>query len=306
MNRRSFIKNLALFSGVTFLAMDKYMESTNSDKIQLESPYVALPYVGHIEIHLVEHCNLNCKYCSHFGSIAEKKFYDIQKFEKDVARLAYVTKGRIKEIQLLGGEPLLHPDLAQFFYITRSYFPNSHIDILTNGILLNTMKNEFWQACNYNNIYIVPSLYPIKRDWKPIFDKANKYNVKIATDGNSEELNINNIHARCFDCFYKLKIDPKGRNNYITRFKECNYHVTNFINGKVYQCFVASNIKHFNKRFKQNIPITDKDYINIYKTDNIQELLDFLGKPTPFCKYCGAFEFNKPWQVGNQDISEWT
>ncbi len=91
MNRRRFIQSLAIFSGITFLGIGKYINHKQACEISNEKPL----FLDHIEIHLVEHCNLNCKYCSHFSSIAEKKFYDVNKYEKDMARLAYVTKGKI-------------------------------------------------------------------------------------------------------------------------------------------------------------------------------------------------------------------
>lgn len=306
MNRRSFIKNIAIFSGVTFFVANKFLTIKNKPKPKQEHLFGGLPYLYHFEVHLVEHCNLNCKYCSHFASIAEKKFYNVKDYKRDLARLAYLTGGRIKSIQLLGGEPLLHPDLIKLIRITRFYFPSSDIDIITNCTLLNTMRNSFWKACNENNINIIPSVYPIKIDWNPIFTKADKYGVKFITDATRETLNINNIQNQTVTCFYKLKIDRKGKQDYVKRFKECNYRCNNFIDGKLYPCFVASNIKHFNKRFKQHIPITDKDYIDVYKAENINQLLDLLYNPVPFCKYCAAFEFNKPWGYGNQDISEWT
>ena len=30
------------------------------------------------EVHLVDHCNLNCKGCSHFSPVSEKKFVDVE------------------------------------------------------------------------------------------------------------------------------------------------------------------------------------------------------------------------------------
>lgn len=302
MDRRSFIKNI-LLSGVGFLAVSKYLRIRNKSG---ENSFKELPYILNLEIHLVEHCNLKCKYCSHFSSIAEKKFYDVQKYEKDLARLAYVTKGQVRNLLLLGGEPLLHPELVKLINITRFYFPNSNIDIITNGTLLNTMNDAFWIACHKNDVYIVPSLYPIKIDWKPIFDKAKKYKVNIATDGRKENLNIDNVQSHIITQFYKLKIDSKGKENYVKRFNDCHYPCTNFIDGKLYPCFVISNIKHFNKRFKKNIPVTAKDYIDIYKTENMQEVVDLVFNPVPFCKYCRHFERPKLWQIGNQNISEWT
>ena len=34
-------------------------------------------FLKHIEFEIVEHCNLNCKGCSHFSNICEQKFIDV-------------------------------------------------------------------------------------------------------------------------------------------------------------------------------------------------------------------------------------
>jgi GDP-L-fucose synthase len=70
------------------------------------------------EFHLTEHCNLKCKRCSHFCNVAEKEFLDIAVFERDVARMRELCgDDDLFEIHLLGGEPLLHPQITDFVQI---------------------------------------------------------------------------------------------------------------------------------------------------------------------------------------------
>lgn len=313
MDRRTFLKNFAILFGSTAIAAGVRW---NIDKISTNLKYrnESTLYLNHLDIHLVEHCNLKCKYCWHFSSIAEKHFYNVKQYEKDMKRLAYVTKGKISEIALLGGEPLLHPYLTKLLNITRFYFPTSRIYIATNGLLLNNMKKDFWDTCYYNDIYIAPSLYPLAIDWESVFNKADKYGVKMITIRNKNvELNINNINQYITNKFEKSKIYINGEQNPIERFKQCykessyiHKACNNFVDGKIYPCFVVSNIKHFNKRFNKNIPVTDKDYMDIYKVNQIQDIITFLNNPIPFCKYCRPFEAGRPWERGKQDISEWT
>jgi hypothetical protein len=61
-----------------------------------------------LDLHLADHCNLNCCGCDNFSPLAKETFADIRVIEKDCARMSELTEGRINEIQLLGGEPLLH------------------------------------------------------------------------------------------------------------------------------------------------------------------------------------------------------
>jgi ABC-2 type transport system ATP-binding protein len=71
------------------------------------------------EVHLVEHCNLNCKGCYHFSPLAKEEFLFLTEWEKDCKQLSTLFKDRIGHISLMGGEPLLHPDICEFMRITR-------------------------------------------------------------------------------------------------------------------------------------------------------------------------------------------
>jgi uncharacterized radical SAM superfamily Fe-S cluster-containing enzyme len=103
-----------------------------------------LPY---IEVHLNEHCNLNCAHCLHFCPLAEEEYYNLDEFEEDFKRLAELTKSNIKTIHLLGEKPLLNKDVNKFMKISREYFSNSTIAVVTNGILLLQMEEKFWETC---------------------------------------------------------------------------------------------------------------------------------------------------------------
>ena len=64
------------------------------------------------EIHLCDHCNLNCKGCGHFSPLAQKRFLDPAVFERDCRQLSKLSNRKIELIDLMGGEPLLHPHIT--------------------------------------------------------------------------------------------------------------------------------------------------------------------------------------------------
>ena len=113
----------------------------------------------YFEVHLTEHCNLNCQSCFHFSPLAEEEYADKIKFEEDFKRLAELAEGKIESLVLMGGEPLLHPECTVFFEIARKYFPNAYIQFVTNGILLKEQNNLFWEAMQKNSIVLRPGKY---------------------------------------------------------------------------------------------------------------------------------------------------
>ena len=54
------------------------------------------PELEYLETHLVDHCNLNCKACTHFCPLVKNKyFHNIDNFKKDIKVLS--QKFRIKQ-----------------------------------------------------------------------------------------------------------------------------------------------------------------------------------------------------------------
>ena len=73
----------------------------------------------------------------------------------------------------MGGEPLLHPQVNDFMRITREAYPHSKIFIVTNGLLLLKMPNDFWETLRQYRIRIHWSKYP------PFKDKFSEIEQRI-------------------------------------------------------------------------------------------------------------------------------
>lgn len=102
------------------------------------------PYLVHLETHVCDHCNLNCKACNNFSPFVKGPSYaDIDQFERDLKRLAELFSG-IGRFFLLGGEPLLAPKLCcDMIRCFRKYFPTNELRVLTNATLILSMKDGF-------------------------------------------------------------------------------------------------------------------------------------------------------------------
>jgi len=249
------------------------------------------------QMHIVDHCNLNCKGCGHFSPIAQTKYLDIEKFEKDMKQLADITNKNIARIDLLGGEPLLHPKIIEICNITRRY-TNGTIRIFTNGILLSKQPKEFWESCYKNNISIVISYYPININYDKVKKIANTYQVEL----------IYNYKGPSERPWFKPTIDFEGKQNKNKSFSRCsdaNDCIT-FEDGKIATCGRPFHIKHFNAFFNKNIQIHNEDCYDIYKIKSHKELMRLLAKPIPFCRYCNRdATIITNWETSKRSINEW-
>ncbi|GHU61509.1 hypothetical protein FACS189445_3590 [Spirochaetia bacterium] len=292
--RRIYRKAKKLFAKLIPKSVFAYISSCLSTRQKLK-PKKELNF----EIHLTDHCNLNCKGCGHFSPLAEEKYLDIDIFERDCARISYLTNRCIHHIDLMGGEPLLHPQLTQILDIARKYFDGT-INIVTNGILLLRQPKDLWQCCKDNAINIIISAYPININRTEIKIIAEEYGVDIEfRGGNMKE-------------WFRFVYDVKGgTRNIKSNFKICAFANAFFYleDGKLATCGTPLLIKHFNKYFNQKLKTSEHDYIDIYKANNIHEILTFLSKPIPFCRYCKPREMVNgvvEWGISKKEISEWT
>jgi organic radical activating enzyme len=253
----------------------------------------------HFQIHVNYNCNLKCKGCSHFSSISEVENLEIEEFEHEIAQIAALCRGKnlVRHIDLLGGEPLLHPDITQFLTIARRYFKNAEINLQTNGILLTHMNDDFWSICQNNNIDIAISNYPIDIKIDEIKAKAQSNNVYVSYNEHTD--------GKMFGHF---RIDVTGSQNGEENARLC-YEAKNcncLDHGKMYVCYLPPCIHIFNRVFNMNVPIAENDFIDIYKVKNIEEIFSYLRKPMPFCNYCNLKgRDGMDWGISKKSIEEW-
>ncbi len=259
------------------------------------------PYteIKSVDFELVGNCNLNCKGCNHFSPIAEEGELDCEAFEKDITRLYKVLGDRIHSINLLGGEPLLHSNIKRVMQIARKAFPETRVLILTNGLLLKNINDDFWNTAKENNIDIEITRYPINFDYDYIKKKGEEKGVRVVFFGRSDYIQ---------KTLFTLPIDLKGKHDIKESFREC-YMARNcitFRDGKLYPCSYAAYIYRFNYFFKKDIPVTDKDYANIY-TMPVEKILQRIGNPIPLCAYCASDKrtYGNKWTKSKKQLEEW-
>jgi len=91
-------------------------------------------------------CNLSCGYCSEYDSVSEPvPVDDLRRRIDALHRLGSAN------ITLLGGEPLMHPDIAEIVvYAARK----SNVSLVTNGFLLRNNVIESLNQAGLNNLTV--------------------------------------------------------------------------------------------------------------------------------------------------------
>jgi hypothetical protein len=237
--------------------------------------------LNNLDYHITEHCNLNCASCSHFSNLAKEEFADFETFERDMKQIAKIFNKDITSFCLLGGEPLLNPDIKKFLIAARAILPQSLISIITNGILLPKMSNDFWATCREHKIEIHITSFPIKINTIAIEEKSKEFGVVVGYKENPRywDKPVLNINGSC-----------NSKESFLNCIEGTN--CPRIYKGHLYPCTIIGNAEHFNKKFGTNLIHNDEDSLDIYAVKSSQEILDWLSEPKPFCCYCDM----KNWQ----------
>jgi len=90
--------------------------------------------IANLEINLSHGCNFSCESCSHYSNQGINGLVSIE----EAGRWMDLWKRRINPqiFSLVGGEPTLHPNVAEFVDLSRRNWPEAHLRIVTNGSFL--------------------------------------------------------------------------------------------------------------------------------------------------------------------------
>jgi organic radical activating enzyme len=107
-----------------------------------------------LEYHIADHCNLRCDHCCSFSPILKKWFADPDEFERDLQAVGRVVRPEF--VKIVGGEPLLHPQLERLLIIAKSLAVGPRIQLTTNGFRIDRLTARGWDCLDM----IAVSLYP--------------------------------------------------------------------------------------------------------------------------------------------------
>jgi len=289
--------NLLQYGVKEVIFLPEYLKILIADKLRIHKPEETI-----IEINLVDHCNLNCCGCDHFSQLAPPRLLEMDEFERDIKRLSELTRGELRALYLLGGEPLLNKNVGNYGKIARSFFPNTSIEYYTNGLLLNSVDESFWTSCRDNNCSIQLTRYPINIDIRGIREKAFAYNVQLEIfyeQGNRQGATIKSTQQ------YTLDISGKQAKYHFIGCYQMN-RCTVLRHGKIFACPMSAYIEYFNQYFDQKLIVGNNDYVDIYKISSFDEIAKFTSNPVPFCRYCNvSMRTLSPWKRSEKSIYEY-
>lgn len=268
MTKIEIMLNMQVAIDDILIASNEFILTGNSDKLYKLPNYHRIPY---IEYHVADHCNLNCNGCLHFAPLVKQnKFPIFDNVKRDLIKLKSIIP-YIDTIRILGGEPLLNPELVSYLKMTRKIYPLAEINIVTNGILLQKNDDVLMSALKQYNIGVDISVYP------PMFKNVDKIVARLLSQ---------RITVTCTKPITEFFCPLDERTGHARFTDEHHCACPNLYDGALYVCYIIAYLRYFNAAFGTKLNDID-GRIDIYKPNlTFDEVKKELHRVRIMCDSC--------------------
>lgn len=247
------------------------------------------PWLDLFEYHVCDHCNLNCKGCGHCANLYnQESMTDLNVFERDIYRIRELFDG-VGSVRLLGGEPLLNPDLYRFIVMTRKVFPEACIHLVTNGLLLTQMSEKLIDSILGTGTVIDLTLYP------PMVSERGRLEAFLSEKG----LDYCITETKAF--YRRLMTEASGSEAEV--FSQCPSSANHLMwDGKIACCAAPFALRKLKEVFGLRIEGGGGIQIHDKEIDGFQ-INRQLRQPMEICKYCNKDIEHYPWSGNSMQVA---
>ncbi|HEX4382213.1 MAG TPA: radical SAM protein [Myxococcales bacterium] len=230
------------------------------------------------ELHVTEHCNLRCANCCNMSPLVPEKFLTVEETRALCERMSRVLIADV--FKIMGGEPLLHPDIAGVLRAVRSTSIGDRVRLFTNGLLLPSMPDAFWEALDELTI----SDYSSAKLKPAVLDLAQERSAR-----HGFVLNVKPVNE------FSQVLAPSYRDSGVQRtFERCwlRHRCLIVRQGRFYMCTKAAYMADFLEHAAHDETPAgfdrSGDGIPVDAPDLLDALTSYLNRAEPLaaCSYC--------------------
>lgn len=274
------------------------------------------PQLKYVEINITNVCNYSCTHCQSLNNYAFKGHQLWNEYEDEYRNLSENLD--IAQIQIIGGEPTLNPDFAKWVAGISTLWPNSKLQISTNGSRLDKLTNDIYQILSKHKGTLWITCHDIKL-YGQLLDFIKHFLSDIVSDNNEPPapkvsrlfVDVNGVEVILdwTQSFVSSVIDiVNGRltlsyNSDINQAHDnCGFKSCHQINkGKLYKCPLVSILPDFLNQFDVVMSDENRQLAYAYKPmsyrDDVSKFINDIDNPIPQCKFCPT-KYNKHNFVG--------
>lgn len=247
--------------------------------------------LDYVSIHVMDCCNLKCAHCSSMSGLVKQEMnISFSKTSYSIYQLSHVYES-VNYIQIIGGEPLLNDRIQEYCLLLRECFPYAFIEIVTNGTLLLSQHQNFFDMLNAIDVALLVSYYPINASY------IDRINAMLRNNDITYTISDKII---CFEKYY----DFSGTSDINQTFWNCQSaqyckNGLTLYEDYIYPCVAPISL------FRADV-ITDSTLYGIRISEHTsRQDVNSLVKPLEICKYCHMDQFQKWHQLENNELNCW-
>ena len=257
------------------------------------------PVLPFVETMITQVCNLSCVGCTNYSDLQHEGYVTWAEGKRQIE--SWLERVDILDFGIMGGEPLINPEVEQWITGVRDLLPSAQIRFTTNGVNLNKKMNVVKLLSEVGNSVFKITVHQQDTELENIIQEIfNSYSWQpVVEHGVSRYKTANNFRFQIKKPTMFLKTflgsynDMKPHDNQpADAFKICCQQSCPLLyNGRIYKCSTSGLLEDTLAKF--NYPNADhwQPYIqqgigSNCSEDELAAFLDNFGKLANICRMC--------------------
>ena len=227
-----------------------------------------------VDLPIIDRCNLACECCSHYAPLAKDASpVDLTDLSASLDLFREKCQSAVNQVNILGGEPLLHDDLPAIVQLVHDNFPFARRFVVSNMLMFERRKTELGPIMKNTDTWFGYSGY-----------QCNETSIQFATKNNDgiAMVRFGETPMR----FHKVLKSETPRFSTVGKKICAESSCLTLIGNRVYLCSATPYLKYLNSAFGSTLHPAPFDYIELSNIERAAEILLFAALPNPFCRHC--------------------
>lgn len=257
------------------------------------------PILPFLETMITQACNISCAGCTNYSDLTHQGYVPWSAGRAQIQ--SWLSRVHIPDFGIMGGEPLINPEVRNWIQGCRDLMPDSQIRFTTNGLLLHKHLDILDLMSDIGNCVFKITVHvqnqeleqlidhiQHKYDWQPVIE----YGIKRFKTERNFRLQINRptefvkTYQNSYSDMMPWHSDPAQA------FARCCQQTCPLLwQGNIYKCSTAGLLKDVLLRFDnpnhdQWVPYLSQGLASDCSTVELDQFIGNFGKANIICGQC--------------------
>jgi len=257
------------------------------------------PILPFVETMVTQVCNLSCYGCTNYSDLPHRGYVSWQEGRRQIE--SWLDRVDILDFGILGGEPLVNPEIEDWILGLRKLMPDTQIRFTTNGLLLKKKPHIVKLLHDVGNVVFKISDHQIDTELESTIDKIlNEHAWEEVTEFGIVRWKTSNnfrFYTKKQEIFWKTHRGNFSdmlphHSNPNDAFEVCCQKTCPLLyQGKIYKCssngLLVDTLQRFNNpNYSEWEQYIDRGIAPDCSETDLQCFLNNFGKPAKICGMC--------------------